>query len=667
MKVNVRSIGFRLLVIGLCAVLFPLMVVGGVSISKSSDALMAVSKEKVQAISQDSASLVKSILEAEMKIAATFSSAQTIIKHVGLVNQNGAEKESESVKILFENMKKKFGQMGNAYQGIFVTDIKGNLITGILDGGAEYKGISIAENAEFKQAVLNQKEVVGEMILSKATGKPVVVVVSPIKSEQNQVVGVYGSVIKAEYFSALVSERKVGETGYGYMLDKNGLVLAHPKQEFILKLNASTIKGMEKIITQMLAGQTGVESYIFKGVDKIAGFAPVGINGWSISVTQDSDEFLEAAVSIRNLTLLVIICSILIVGTVIVIASRSIVRPINSAVEGLKDIAQGEGDLTMRLSVTSKDEVGELATWFNVFIEKLQGIMKDISGGVQTLASSSTELSVISTQMNRGISIVTEKSSAVAAASEEMSASMNSVAAAMEQSSANTNMLATASEEMSSTINEIARNAEKARTISSNAAKKATIATENIDQLGIAAKSIGKVIETITDISEQVNLLALNATIEAARAGEAGKGFAVVANEIKELARQTADATQDIREKVEGIQGTTSITVKEITEITGVIAEVNEVVTTIAAAVEEQSAATTEIAGNVAQVSTGIQEVNVNVNQSSAAASYITKDIADVNGSMAEMSNNSAQVDVSAHDLSKLSEQLKHMVDQFKV
>jgi len=667
MKVNVRSIGFRLLVICLCAVLFPLMVVGGVSISKSSRALTAASKEKVQTIAQDTANLVHNILNAEMRIAATFSSAQNIMKHVALINQNGAEKEAESVKILFENMKQKFTHMGDNYQGIFVTDIKGNLLTGVLEGGAEYKGVNIAENEEFKNAVLNQKDVVGEMTVSKATGKLIVIVVSPIKSEQGQVVGVFGSVLKAGYFTSLVSDRKVGKTGYGYMINGKGIVLAHPKQEHVLKLDASAIKEMDSISKQMLAGQTGVDSYVFNGVDKIAGFAPVGINGWSISVTQDSDEFLEAAVSIRNLTLLVIICSMLIVGTVIVIASRSIVRPINSAVEGLKDIAQGEGDLTMRLSVTSKDEVGELATWFNVFIEKLQGIMKDISGGVQTLASSSTELSVISTQMNRGIRIVTEKSSAVAAASEEMSASMNSVAAAMEQSSANTNMLATASEEMSSTINEIARNAEKARTISSNAAKKATSATENIDQLGIAAKSIGKVIETITDISEQVNLLALNATIEAARAGEAGKGFAVVANEIKELARQTADATQDIREKVEGIQGTTSITVKEITEITGVIAEVNEVVTTIAAAVEEQSAATTEIAGNVAQVSTGIQEVNVNVNQSSAAASYITKDIADVNGSMAEMSNNSAQVDVSAHDLSKLSEQLKHMVDQFKV
>lgn len=666
MKVNVRSIGFRLLTIGLCAVVLPLMIVGGISISKSSDALMTASKEKVQDIAQDLSSLVNIILLSELKMARTFSTDETIIKNVTIVNQNSQEKNA-SIKALFSNLNKKFMVMGDAYQGIFVADSKGGIITGILEGGTEYKRININDNPDFQKAIKEGVEVVGEMILSQATGKPIVTIFSPIKSDQNQIIGVLGSVIKAEYFTNIVSGRKVGKTGYGYMLNGKGILIAHPKQEFVLKLGITTNKEMVSIVKQMLSGQTGVDSYIFNGIEKIAGFAPVGINGWSISITQDSKEFLQAANSIRNLTLMVLLCAMIIVGTVIAMASRAIVRPINSAVEGLKDIAQGEGDLTMRLPVTSKDEVGELATWFNLFIEKLQIIMKGISGGVQTLASSSTELSAISTQMNGGITTVTEKSTAMATASEEMSTSMNNVAAAMEQSAANTNMLATASEEMSSTINEIAKNAEKARIISSNATLKASRATENIDQLGIAAKSIGKVIETITDISDQVNLLALNATIEAARAGDAGKGFAVVANEIKELARQTADATQDIREKVEGIQDTTAVTVKEITEITNVIGEVNEVVTTIASAVEEQSAATTEIAVNVAQVSTGIQEVNVNVNQSSAAASYITRDIAGVNSSMSEMSNNSAIVEISAHDLSKLSEQLKHMVDQFKL
>ncbi|WP_035276248.1 methyl-accepting chemotaxis protein [Desulforegula conservatrix] len=667
MNVNFRSISFRLMAIGFVSVLVPLATVGIISVSKSSDALMKLSKETVQMVAQDLSSLVNKTLNDEVKLAGTFSSAQNIIKHMGIITQNGGENSPESVRILFDNLKKKFEKMGDSYQGIFVADTKGNIVTGILEGGKEYKGINISDSNDFARAMKGEDTFVGDVITSKVTGSPILTVVSTIKSDQGQVIGVYGAVIKAEYFSHLISDRKIGDTGYGYMINGSGTVIAHPKQEYVLKLQASTLKGMESINSQMLAGKSGVESYVFNGVHKIGGFAPVGINGWSINVAQDSEEFLRAASSIRNVSLIVGFFTMLIVGIVIFLSSRAIVNPINSAVEGLKDIASGEGDLTKRLDVRTKDEVGELARWFNIFMEKLQGIIRDISGGVQTLASSSTELSVISEGMSVSTGIVSEKAVAVAAASEEMSASMGNVAVAMEQSAANTNMLATASEEMSSTISEIAINAEKARNISGQASQKATSASVNIDQLGLAANAIGKVIETISDISDQVNLLALNATIEAARAGEAGRGFAVVANEIKELARQTADASQDIKGKVEGIQRTTSVTVTQISEIAGVIVEVNEVVSTIAAAVEEQSAATKEIASNVAQVSAGIQEVNANVNQSSGVVSEISGDIAGVSASMSDMSAGSNQVNTSAQELSRLSEQLRTMVDQFKV
>ena len=171
---------------------------------------------------------------------------------------------------------------------------------------------------------------------------------------------------------------------------------------------------------------------------KTCGFAPVGINGWSVAATQNQDEFMGASTTIRNVNIIVTVVAALVVGVIILFAARTIVRPINAAVAGLKDIAQGEGDLTMRLEATSKDEVGELARWFNTFIEKLQGIIKDISSGVETLSSSSTELSAISEQMTQGIQNVSEKANTVSAAAEEMSANMNNVAAAMEESATNT-------------------------------------------------------------------------------------------------------------------------------------------------------------------------------------------------------------------------------------
>jgi methyl-accepting chemotaxis protein len=185
--------------------------------------------------------------------------------------------------------------------------------------------------------------------------------------------------------------------------------------------------------------------------------------------------------------------------------------------------------------------------------------------------------------------------------------------------------------------------------------------------LGHAAMQIGKVVETITEISEQVNLLALNATIEAARAGDAGKGFAVVANEIKELAKQTAAASGEIKQQIQGIQTSTQGTVTEIGSIAKVVGEVNELVTTIAAAVEEQSVTTKDIAGNVARASEGVGEVNTTIAEGSNAANSIAADIADVTQAADEMTNASSQVNASSGALLDLAEKLNVMVKQFRV
>ena len=345
--------------------------------------------------------------------------------------------------------------------------------------------------------------------------------------------------------------------------------------------------------------------------------------------------------------------------------ARVVSRPIMYAAQVANRLK--EGDLTVAIKVDSQDEAGQMLAAMKAMIDRLHDMMKNIAGGVQTLFTASQDLSAISEQMSRAAQNTSDKSNVVATASEEMSSNMSTVAAAMEQSATNTQAVATAAEQMSATVNEIAKNSERARSISDSAAHQATETSGKMAQLGDAARAIGNVVEAITDISEQVNLLALNATIEAARAGEAGKGFAVVANEIKELAKQTAGATQDIKEKIGTIQGTTALTVKDIEEITRIIQEVHDVVSGIATAVEEQSTATTEIANNVSQAAQGIQEVNTNVSQGASVANEISRDIADVNTTANEMSSSSAQVNMSAGDLSKLAEELKGMVGQFKI
>ena len=340
---------------------------------------------------------------------------------------------------------------------------------------------------------------------------------------------------------------------------------------------------------------------------------------------------------------------------------------LKAMIVNFEDVAKGEGDLTKRISIRSKDELAALGELFNLFMEKIQNIIRQLSGDAQNIDVSSTELVSVAGDMTQNANGTADMAGKVTAAAEDMSSNLNSVAAAMEESSTNAHMVASAAEEMNATINEIAKNAENARVISGNATAKAAEVEAGMSVLNKAAQSIGKVTDTIAEISDQTNLLALNATIEAARAGEAGKGFAVVANEIKELANQTVRATSDIRSQIDNVQNNTNSTLTAIQEVSGVMRDVNDIVATIAAAVTEQSAATQEIVSNITSLSLGIREANENVSQGSAAAGNITREIGGVNAATVQMKQSSDLVMQSANRMRSMAEELKRIVHTFKV
>lgn len=661
-----RSIGFKLVAGGIIIVIIPLFILGLVSVNKSAKALTTLSKAKVQDAARDLAQLTRNFLATNLTQVKLFAEDKEIVQTVALSDQEPSQDHSLILSELYQSFKIKFKHMGDGYLGIFVTDKKGNGLTGVKEGGDEYKVSNVADRDYFKKAMESGQAAMGNMVRSKTTGELISVACAPVRSSSGDIFGTVAIVTKAKSFTDLIESRKIGTTGYGFMADGQGLIVAHPDEKNILTLNIKDLKGMENFVTNLLSGKNGVEAYTFKGIEKISGYAPVEINDWYIATTQDAEEFLATSRAIRNSSLIIAVISIAAATVIILILAKTIVAPINRAVAGLKDIAEGEGDLTMRLSVTSQDEIGELALWFNTFIEKLQGIIKQIGENATGVNDSSTELAAIAAQMTTGAENTANRANSVAVATEEMNTNLNSVAAAMEESSTNTTMVAAAAEEMTSTINEIAQNAEKARSISTQAVEKSKSASLRMSELGKAAKAIGKVTEAITDISEQTNLLALNATIEAARAGDAGKGFAVVANEIKDLAMKTAKATLDIKTQIEEVQNSTSLSLSEIDEISNVIHGVNEIVSTIAAAVEEQSSATREISTNINQAAQGIQEVNENINQSSSVAKEITRDIAQVNSEATDMSNGSGQVKISAEELNRMSAQLSSIVGKFK-
>jgi len=475
-----------------------------------------------------------------------------------------------------------------------------------------------------------------------------------------------GKIIGALYVGQLMLNPEVREfilktkigTGYFYVYSEKGDLLIHPT----LDSNSNILQ----MTPEFNKRDEGFVSYSWKGHDKISYIKTLKDWGITVGVEIDKKDII-GGLDAKMLQNSLLVGLIVIAGGVLVtlFLVRSINKPLKELAE--KSVKVGEGDYTISFSSGNKDAIGQLTNSLGAMVAKSKEMLEDIITSSQTLASASNQLATISEHMVTNADSTTAIADDAAQNASEVSDNMNSVSAAMEESTVNLDMIASASEEMGTTIKEIAENSARARVTTEEAVVSATNSHKGVQELGKAARSIGTVTETITEISEQTNLLALNATIEAARAGDAGKGFAVVANEIKELAKETAAATGKIKAAIEAIQQQTGATVKDIESITLVITDVNDIVSTIVTAVEEQAITTNEIVNNVSQASHGITEINENVASSCQMTARMSEGVEQVKARSIEVKNNSQQIRVAADDLSKMSEKLTMLVSRFKI
>lgn len=514
----------------------------------------------------------------------------------------------------------------------------------------------------------------------------------PLKDMNNKIIGMLYVGVKRRSVKSLrqaIMDVKIGENGYIYILGGNGshkghyIISKNGKRDGENIWNAKDADGryfIRSIVNKAIGlrdGETFFETYPWKNKDedrarvKIAAITYYEPWDWVIGAGTYLDEYYEAKDQVSD-ELSSLISNSIMAGLIILVLitffafylTNKILRPLESMAEAAERF--GNGEIDEHIDSYYDDETGVLANAFNNMADNIRKILKKINNSTDVLNESTSDLIVVSKNMDETSANMNKKSSSATIAIEEVSANITAMSAAAEQFSTNINIVAASTEEMTTTVSEIAQSSNKAQQITSKAVNSVNHSSLQVKELGVAAEEISKVIGVIVEISEQTKLLALNATIEAARAGEAGKGFSVVANEIKELANQTNAATEDIRNKIEAIQISTKGTVTEISNINSVINSINEIVASIATAVEEQSVTTKDIAGNIGQAASGIKDMAAKVTYTADSTKNIASDISSLDQAMNDVKTSSDKIGKGVLKFTEMANELKKIVEMFK-